>query len=403
MTTVERLPALQYQKFGNTDMMVSRVCGGTMMWGTLNKEEKMAFEQLDALLDLGVNFIDTAEMYPVPFEGGRVTEKWIGTWLSKSLKEGKVQREKFYIASKANPSNRGGPDLPGRKKPYGFDAAALMASCKASIERMKCKYIDLYYLHWPSRNVPVFGCSSFYPDKNRPVPSFDKGEAETFEAQVLAVKALLDEGLIKYWALSNENNYGVTMFILTCDKLGVARPVCVQNDYSLNNRTFDEDCWEACHRFGLVSCHYGILGGGVLTGKYLRDSPYAKKDKDLSECRHHARPDFQPRYVYPMSMKAAERYAKLAEKYGLTPTELALAWANQQPHAGAVIIGTTTKRQVEECVGACKISALPKELLAEIDAVHEEFRNPNQFFVNKDLVSKAPWAEAAEAASQSQF
>ena len=121
-----------------------------------------------------------------------------------------------------------------------------------------------------------------------------------------------------------------------------------------------EDCYEACHRFGLVSCHYGLLGGGVLTGKYMRDSPYAKKDpqKELADCRHRARPSFQPRYSFPVSARAAERYVRLAEQHGLTPTELALAWAKQQPHAGAVIIGTTTKRQVEECVGAFKIKAL---------------------------------------------
>ncbi|CAK9010939.1 unnamed protein product [Durusdinium trenchii] len=393
MATIERLESLPRVQFGRTDMMVSRACGGTMMWGTLNKEERMAHEQLDALVEQGVNFIDTAELYPVPFEGGKVTEEWIGHWLEGALAAKKIQRDQFYIATKANPSNNGAPDMKGRKKPWGFDQESLLASCKASIERLKCQYIDLYYLHWPTRNVPVFGCISYFPDKNRPVPSFDKGEVKDFEAQVLAIKALFDAGLIKHWALSNENNYGVTMFCLTCDRLNVPRPVCVQNDYSLNNRIFDTDCYEACHRFGLVSCHFGLLCGGVLSGKYIRDSPYAKKDpgRDLGECRHHARPNFQPRYSYPMPAKATERYVVLAEKYGLTPTELAVAWANQRPHAGAVIIGTTTKRQVEECVGACKIKALPKELLAEIDQTHEEFRNPNMHFVSKDLISNAPW------------
>ncbi|CAJ1406704.1 unnamed protein product [Effrenium voratum] len=372
MAKIERLGSMPYAKFGSSDMMVSRVCAGTMMWGTFNKDEKMAHNQLDTLLRLGVNFIDTAEMYPTPCEGGKVTEQWIGNWLQKALADGKVQREKFYIATKANPSNLGAPDLPGRTKPHGLDAESLMASCKASIERLKCKYIDMYYLHWPTRNVPIFGCAAFYPDKQRPMPSFDKGEPKDFEAQVLAVKVLLDAGLIKHWALSNENNYGVTMFCITCDRLGVPRPICVQNDYSLNNRTFDSDCYEACHRFGLVSCHYGLLCGGVLSGKYLRDSPYAKKDgRDLAECRHRARPGFQPRYAFPASLKATERYAALAEECGLSPTELALAWANQQPHVGAVIIGSTNVRQVEECVGAIQIKALPTELLDAINAVHE--------------------------------
>ncbi|CAJ1413620.1 unnamed protein product, partial [Effrenium voratum] len=178
MAKIERLGSMPYAKFGSSDMMVSRVCAGTMMWGTFNKDEKMAHNQLDTLLRLGVNFIDTAEMYPTPCEGGKVTEQWIGNWLQKALADGKVQREKFYIATKANPSNLGAPDLPGRTKPHGLDAESLMASCKASIERLKCKYIDMYYLHWPTRNVPIFGCAAFYPDKQRPMPSFDKGRLD---------------------------------------------------------------------------------------------------------------------------------------------------------------------------------------------------------------------------------
>ncbi|CAK9107786.1 Protein tas [Durusdinium trenchii] len=334
----------------------------------------MAHEQLDALVEQGVNFIDTAELYPVPFEGGKVTEEWIGHWLEGALAAKKIQRDQ-------NPSNNGAPDMKGRKKPWGFDQESLLASCKASIERLKCQYIDLYYLHWPTRNVPVFGCISYFPDKNRPVPSFDKGEVKDFEAQVLAIKALFDAGLIKHWALSNENNYGVTMFCLTCDRLNVPRPVCVQNDYSLNNRIFDTApgpqvrrdvrglrasdrkvsrtatklatalAWSAA----TSACSAEATGladeldldvwrvktmrfedpTSVLSGKYIRDSPYAKKDpgRDLGECRHHARPNFQPRYSYPMPAKATERYVVLAEKYGLTPTELAVAWAPRSPRA----------------------------------------------------------------------
>ncbi|CAE7398847.1 tas [Symbiodinium natans] len=393
-SAIERLPSLKYVKFGTSDMMVSEVCGGTMMWGSLNKEEKMAHDQLDALVRLGVNFLDSAELYPVPHAGGKVTEEWMGNWLEKAIADGKVKRDKLYIASKANPSNLGAPDIAGRTKPYGFDAESLMASCKASIARMKCQYIDLYYLHWPTRDTPIFGCASFYAEgKERPMPHFDKGTVADFEAQVLAIKTLLDAGLIKYWALSNENNYGVAMFCMICDKLGVARPVCVQNDYSLANRTFESDGYESCHRFGIVSCHYGALAGGVLTGKYLRDSPYAKKDpgRSLADCRHKAKPGFQPRYGFKTTMQASERYQQIAERIGLTPTELALAWAKQRPFVGSVIIGTTTVRQVEECVGAFLIKELPAEVMKEIDEIHEERPNPSMHYTCKDILEEAKW------------
>lgn len=391
---VERLPSLKYVKFGTSDMMVSEVCGGTMMWGTFNQEEKMAHEQLDAMVRLGVNFIDTAELYPVPPVEGKLTEEWIGNWLEKAIANGTVKREKFYIATKANPSNVGAPDLEGRKKPWGFDAESLMASCKASLARMRCQYIDLYYLHWPTRDTPIFGCASFFSGgKERPMPHFDKGTMADFEAQVLAVKGLFDAGLIKHWALSNENNYGVAMFCVACDKLGVPRPVCIQNDYSLTNRTFESDGHESCHRFGVVSCHYGALAGGVLTGKYLRDSPYAKKDpgRSLSDCRHKAKPGFQPRYGFKTTMEAADRYRAIAERIGLTPTELALAWAKQRPFVGSVIIGSTTVRQVEECVGAFLIKELPEEVMKEIDEIHEERPNPSMHYALKDAVEGAKW------------
>ncbi|CAK0796582.1 unnamed protein product [Prorocentrum cordatum] len=246
--------------------------------------------------------------------------------------------------------------------------------------------------------MPIFGCASFFPDgKNRPFKFMNKGELTDFDASVLAVKKLFDAGLIKHWGLSNENAYGVTMFCLTCDKHNVPRPVCVQNDYSLLNRTYESDTYEACHRFGLVGIPYGVLCGGVLTGKYFDKSEFATKDPDrpLAECRHRSRSDFQPRYGMPAAMKATEKYMALAKKYGLTPAELAIAFALRQPCNTCVISGTTTVRQVEEWVGASKIESLPEELLLEIDGVHEECRNPSMYYVNKDACMKAEGRSAS--------
>ena len=142
------------------------------------------------------------------------------------------------------------------------------------------------------------------------------------------------------------------------------------------------------YRFNVVGLPYGGLAGGVLSGKYT-SSKYADPDRPLADCRMRARPDFQPRYGMPMAMLATDKYVKLAEEYGVTPTELALAWSKQRPcnHHGAIIIGSTTTRQVEECINAFKLE-LPIELMDAVDAIHEEFRNPSMFYCDKAVCMK---------------
>ena len=404
---VKRNKSLSYVTFGRTGWKVSEVCAGTMTWGSFNDKPEMAFEQLDKMVEMGVNFIDTAELYPVAFNYGKTTEAWIGNWLEQRTAEGKVDRSKLYFATKCNPAGIGAT-LPGREgQAHGYDIEMLEHSCRASLDRLGCGIIDLYQLHWPSRDTPVFGCASFYHNgKNRPMKYVDMGkDTETptpadgglavFERQVLAVKTLLDKGLIKHWGLSNENAYGITMFCIAADKLGVQRPVSCQNDFSMINRTYESDAWEAAYRFGVVGLPYGPLAGGVLSGKYSSDK-YAVADADRppSECRMRKTPDFQPRYGMPSAMLAAEKYVKLAEEYGVSPTELALAWAKQRQCNTSVIMGSTTVRQVEECINAFKLE-LPEELMDKIDVIHEEFRNPSMYYCDKAVCMKADWDAGA--------
>ena len=221
---VSRRTKLRYVQLGTTDMMVSECCGGTMMWGSFVESKQEAHAQLDALVEAGVNFIDTAELYPVAFNYGRTTEEWIGEWLNARTAAGTLDRSKFYISTKCNMAGAGGVD-----GPHGYERGVLEDSCRASIARLRCEYIDLYQLHWPSRDTPIFGCSSFFPDgEHRPMPFADHGEPAAFDEQVLAIKALLDAGLIRHWGLSNENSFGITMFCLACDRLGVPRPVACE-------------------------------------------------------------------------------------------------------------------------------------------------------------------------------
>ena len=208
-------------------------------------------------------------MYPVAFNYGKTTETWIGNWLAARVGGGTVKREDLYFATKCNPLGTGGTvGKQGKWKKHAFDADRLRASCEASLSRLQCDYIDLYMLHFPSRmGGEAFGWANWKDGRYDAARTSTGAEAD-FEAQVRAVKGLFDANLIRHWGLSNETAYGVTMFCLTCDRLGVPRPVSVQNDFNFNNRTFETSCAEACHHLGVVGMPYGALGGGALTGKY---------------------------------------------------------------------------------------------------------------------------------------
>jgi aryl-alcohol dehydrogenase-like predicted oxidoreductase len=411
--SVIRKTELTKVRFGRSDMMVTECCIGTMTWGSFNGKEEEAFAQLDKAVEMGANFFDTAELYPVAFNYGKTTEAWMGKWLTARTREGKIKRQDLYIATKCNPSRIGGPDWiegvdgPGKNMPAGYchsyEADILEKSCRASIERLCCGYIDLYQLHWPTRDCPIFGCFSFSPaGVNRPMPhanTLAPGEPgyAVFERQLLAIKRLLDAGLIKNWGLSNENAFGITMFCTLADKLGMARPVSCQNDFSLLNRTYESDTWEAAYRFGVVGLPYGCLAGGVLTGKYFDGTKWsqaAAADRPLDLCRMRKEKDFQPRYGMPMAMLAAAEYIKLAEQYGITPTELALSWARQRQCNTSIITGTTTVLQMEECINAFKIE-LPEELMKAVDVLHEQYRHPTQYFVDKPACMDAKWLGSA--------
>mmetsp|Transcript_27567 Transcript_27567/g.85137 ORF Transcript_27567/g.85137 Transcript_27567/m.85137 type:complete len:402 (-) Transcript_27567:40-1245(-) len=388
--TIGRLKELRKVKYGSSDMYVTELCAGSMTWGSFNGEKQEAFDQLDCLVcKHGCNFIDTAEMYPVAFNYGKTTEAWIGEWLEARVASGAVKREDLYVATKCNPNGTGGTVGPPWEK-HAFDAARLRASCEASLDRLRCGAIDLYMLHFPSRlGGAAFGWGSWRERDRYAAAQTSSGSPEEFEAQVLAVKELLDAGLIKHWGLSNETAYGITLFCTTADRLGVPRPVSCQNDFSFNNRVYEGDVAEAAHHFGVVGMPYGALCGGALTGKYIRKK--YEGDRPMALARHAARPKFQPRYLGPVGLDAVKEYVSLAEEWGLTPLELALAWCRDRSYNAVVVTGTTTVGQCEETAEAFKLEPLPAELNDAIDAIHEKYRSPNVALASKDLVLEAPW------------
>ncbi|KXZ51028.1 hypothetical protein GPECTOR_14g268 [Gonium pectorale] len=362
---------MRRQKLGNSDLEVPIVCLGTMTWGEQNTEEE-AFAQLDYALEAGVNFIDTAELYPVPPRpetAGR-TETYIGNWL-----KARGCRDKVIIATKvAAPlpgvdrswlvANRTEPrgDLATAPQPE-LDEASIRSALEASLRRLQTDYVDLYQIHWPARYVPTWGKRQYRKELERP--------AVSFEDQVRVMGALIKEGKIRHWGLSNETSYGACQMCEAAKRLGVPPPVSIQNDFAPVYRHFEEELAETCapsaYNVGLLA--YGVLAGGTLSGKYLND---AKPERS----RHSDFPNFQPRYHNPRTMAAAAEYAALAKRVGLSPATLAQAWAASRWYMGSVIIGATTLEQLRENIAACQVE-LDASTLEEMDAIHLRHRNPN--------------------------
>lgn len=358
------------RKLGSSDLEVPIVCLGTMTWGEQNTEEE-AFAQMDMALERGCTFWDTAELYPVP-PGPKVglTEEYIGRWFAS-----RGCRDKITIATKiAGPcgplgdlmaSNRTDPKTPLEEVHSNkFDAKAIKAACEGSLRRLQTTYIDLYQLHWPERYAPKFGDRIYKQEMEHP-------NFTAWEETVQAMGDLIKEGKIKHWGLSNESAHGVTMFCETAKRLGVPKPITIQNDFSLLDRCFEEETAEACSPlFGNVSLlAYGPLAGGTLSGKYL-------DGKKPEKSRHVVYEVFQRRYHAPLSMEATAEYAALAKSKGLSPTQLALAWCASRWYMGSVIIGATTLEQLKENFDAFDIT-LDEETLKAIDEIHQRRRNPN--------------------------
>ena len=343
---------MRYQQLGTSDLHVSELCLGTMTWGEQNTERE-AHAQLDLAIARGINFIDTAEMYPVPPRAetqGR-TENFIGTWLPRQ------QRDKLVIASKvAGPGRRDW--LRGGRT--ALIKANIREACEESLKRLRTDYLDLFQIHWPGRNVPMFGQTQFDPKK--------EGEAASISEQVEAMADLVKAGLIRHWGVSNETSWGVMAFARTASEMGLPRPVTIQNCYSLIARSFDGDLAETCFREKVGLLAYSPLAGGYLSGKYVGGVKPASARFTLF-------PQFGPRYAKPNVPEAVAAYAALASSRGLSPAQLALAWTKTRWVVTSTIIGATTLEQLDENIGAFGVS-LDEPTLAEIEAIHARYPSP---------------------------
>ncbi len=344
---------MQHRPLGRTGIKVSALCLGTMTFGEQNTEAE-AHAQLDRALAAGIQFIDTAEMYPVPpmAETQGRTESYIGSWLAS-----RGGRDRVILATKvAGPGDwitwlRGGG--------HRLDRRNIEAALEASLRRLQTDYVDLYQLHWPDRETNFFGQLGYAPvEHDNSVPLL-----ETLE--VLA--DLVEVGKVRAVGVSNETPWGLMRFLTLAEQHGLPRMASIQNPYSLLNRTFEIGLAEVAMREQCGLLAYSPLGFGVLSGKYLDGRRPAGARLTLYERFN--------RYSNPESDRAAAEYVALARRHGLDPAQMALAWVTSRPFTSANIIGATTLEQLESNIGSASIS-LSDELVTEIEAIHRRQPNP---------------------------
>ncbi|MGY3688202.1 NADP(H)-dependent aldo-keto reductase [Vibrio coralliilyticus] len=342
---------MQYNKLPHSTLEISKICLGTMTFGEQNTEQD-AFSQLDYALERGVNFIDTAEMYPVPPKANTqgFTEQYIGNWLKKSGK-----REKVVLATKiAGPRN-----VPYIRDNMSLDRRNIHQAIDDSLQRLQTDYVDLYQLHWPQRRTNCFGQLNYpYPDENEEVTLI-----ETLESLADLIKA----GKVRYIGVSNETPWGVMTLLRLAEKHELPRIVSIQNPYNLLNRSFEIGLSEISHYEGVQLLAYSPLAFGCLSGKYLNNAR-----PEGARCSLFER---FVRYFTPQGIQATEAYVNLAREHGLDPAQMALAFVNQRPFVGSNIIGATNLEQLKSNIDSLDV-VLSEELLHGLQAIGTTYSNP---------------------------
>ena len=344
---------MEYYRLPHSTLNISALSLGTMTWGEQNTPAE-AFSQLDCAIARGINFIDTAEMYPVPPrpETQGETENILGQYLKKS-----GNRDKLVIASKVS--------APGGRSDYirpnmALDWRNLQLAVDASLSRLGVDCIDLYQIHWPHRNTNFFGQLGYEQQETESqTPIFDTLEALA-ELQRL--------GKIRYIGVSNETPWGLMKYLQLAEKHGLPRIVSVQNPYNLLNRSFEVGMAEIAHREDLPLLAYSPLAFGTLSGKYLNN-----------QWPEHARLTLFKRFVRyngsEAALAATRAYCELADEFGLSPAQMALAYVQSRPFVASTLIGATTIEQLEENISSANL-ILNQQLLSRIEALGEHYRLP---------------------------
>ena len=342
-----------YRPLGRTDLQVSALALGSMTWGEQNSGAE-GFAQIRRAQAAGINFIDTAEMYPVPpkAQTAGATETIIGNYFRRHGGRGE-----WILASKAAAPGNGISHIRGGRN--HFDRANLVAALDGSLQRLHTDYLDLYQLHWPDRRTNFFGQLGYAHDPDAHITPIE----DTLE--VLA--ELVQSGKIRHIGLSNETPWGVHRFLQLAESRGWPRVVSIQNPYNLLNRSFEVGLAEMAIREQVGLLAYSPLAFGLLSGKYEHGAQPANARLTLFE-------RFQ-RYNNPQARSAASAYVALAREHGVDPAQLALAWVTSRPFVTSNIIGATTLEQLDSNLASLDLS-LSDELLAGIERIHTAQPNP---------------------------
>lgn len=353
---------MEFTKLGRSDLKVSKVCLGTMTWGEQNTMDE-GIAQLDlAFSKYGINFIDTAEMYPVPTkpETQGATDRVIAKWLKSQ------DRSKVVLATKVAGASDRINWLPGRNGQLPrVRRSDILVSVDESLKRLGTDYIDLLQIHWPDRYVPLFGAPPYDASLER--------DSIPFEDQLRALEEVVKAGKVRHIGVSNETPYGIMKFTHLAEQMGLPRIVSVQNSYSLVTRSDTENGLTEVlsPRNEAVSLLvYSPLAGGILTGKYRS-----------ADCPKTARLNlfqgYMERYKQSLCTEAVDKYCTLADSLGMTPAELSLAWCYSRPHVSSTIIGATSLNQLEENIASFgKRHLITADVVKAIDDIYKRYKDP---------------------------
>ncbi len=349
---------MRYKKISNHPKEISTLCLGTMTFGIQN-DKKESFELLQYAVDNGINYIDTAELYPVPaldIASLHLTENYIGAWWANAG----LNRDNITFVSKVM-GPMGGRSTQARPQQNPLSPETINTAIDGTLKRLQLDCLDIYLVHWPLRTSNFFGTLS-YPCAEE---SFD------VNAQMLQVietmDTLIKQGKILNYGLSNETAWGMMKYVQLAEQHNLAKPVTVQNPYSLLNRSYEVGCAEVSHRENIGLMAYAVTANGSLTGKHLKGI--------APNSRMHKWPEYFSRYDNPQAHKAVQAYVDLAQDMGISPTTLAVAFTLQQPFMDCAIIGATHTAQVQDWIDAWDV-VLNADIIKRIKDIHAIYTYP---------------------------
>ena len=337
---------MEYRYIGRSGLRVSPICMGTMTFGSQCIDEKEAFAIMDKAYEAGVNFYDTAELYPVPPSSdlSGLTEEILGRWLKTK------QRDSIILATKVAGAANGWFAPPIRHGLTAIDSFHIERAIEGSLKRLGTDYIDLYQMHWPDTLVPI-------------------------EESMKAFDRLVQSGKVRYIGTSNDTAYGTTKANMTSEFKGYARFESIQNNFSLLNRRFLDELSTLAKKEQISLLPYSPLGGGILSGKYNNNPNVKGRLSDYLNSPNARQRLIAKRFMNDKTMSSTQKYLKIAADAGLDPVTMAIAWTKQFDFVASTIIGATTSDQLDANLAAMDL-VLSDEVLKACDEVHNEILYP---------------------------